>query len=87
MGINCSILLYRNSFETNQRLALRRFHIVQFSGLAVGECSAVMGLTPCMLCVQIYSVVYVGLLSAEFSAVNTGLVRPVFKTFVSIECS
>ena len=26
---------------------------------AVGECSAVMGLTPCMLCVQIYCVLFV----------------------------
>ena len=45
------------------------------AGLAVGEYSAVMALTPCMLCVQIYCVLHVvciGLLSAEFSTVNTG---------------
>ena len=35
-----------------------------------------MGLTPCMLCVQIYCVVCIGLLSAEFSTVNAGLGRP-----------
>ena len=29
------------------------FTLCSSAGLAVGECSAVMGLTPCMLCVQI----------------------------------
>ena len=28
------------------------FTLCSSAGLAVGECSAVMGLTPCMLCVQ-----------------------------------
>ena len=37
-----------------------------------------MGLTISMLCVQIYCVVSIGLLSAEFSTVNTGLGRPMF---------
>ena len=46
------------------------------AGLAVGQCSAVMGLTLCMLCVQIYCVLCIGLLSAEFSTVNTGLSWP-----------
>ena len=32
------------------------FTLCSSAGLAVGECSAVMGLTPCMLCVQIYTV-------------------------------
>ena len=36
------------------------------------------GMTPCMLCVQIYFVVCIGLLSAEFSTANTGLGRPMF---------
>ena len=84
MGINCSIFLYRNSFGASQRLALtwKSFRIAQVShsaGLAVGECSAVMALTPCMLCVQILlCVACIGLLSAEFSTVNTGLGRPMF---------
>ena len=37
-----------------------------------------MDLTPCMLCVQIYCVVCIGLLCAEFSFVNTRLGRPMF---------
>ena len=40
-----------------------------------------MGLTPCMLGVQILlcvNVVCIGLSSAEFSTVNTGLGRPTF---------
>ena len=32
------------------------FTLCSSVNLAVGECSAVMGLTPCMLCVQIYCV-------------------------------
>ena len=49
------------------------------AGLAVDECSAVMDLTPCMLCVQILlCVACIGLLPAEFSAVNTGLGGPMF---------
>ena len=52
------------------------FTLCSFAGLAVGDCSAVMGLTPCMLCVQIYCVVCIGLLSAEFLTVNTGLGKP-----------
>ena len=86
MGINCSIFLYRNSFGAKQRLALARksfgtgtgFTLCSSAGLAVGECFAVMGLTPCMLCVQIYCVACIGLLSPEFSSLNTGLGRPTF---------
>ena len=38
-----------------------------------------MGLTPSMLCVQIYSVLRVlDYLSAEFSTVNAGLGRSIF---------
>ena len=51
------------------------FTLCSSAGRAVGECSAVMGLTHCMLCVQIYSVLRV---SAEFSTVNTGFGRPMF---------
>ena len=55
------------------------FTLYSSAGLAVGECSAVIGLTPCMLCVQIYFVLCViGLLSAEFSTVNTELGRLMF---------
>ena len=54
------------------------FTLCGSEGLAVGECSAVMVLLPCMLCVQIYCVVCIELLSAEFSSVNTGLGRPLF---------
>ena len=49
------------------------------TGLAVGECSAVMGLTPCMLCVQIYCVLCVlDYYLLNFLTVNTGLGRPMF---------
>ena len=54
------------------------FTLCSSAGLAVGKCPAVMDLTPCILCVQIYCVVCVGLLSADFSTVNTGLGRPRF---------
>ena len=36
------------------------------------------GMTPCMLCVQIYFVVCIGLLSSGLSTANTGLGRPMF---------
>ena len=48
------------------------------AGLAAGECSVVMGLTPCMLCTDLLCVVCIGLLSAEFATVKTGLGRPMF---------
>ena len=35
------------------------FTLCSSVGLAVGDCSAVVGLTPCMLCVQIYCVLFV----------------------------
>ena len=55
------------------------FTLCNSAGLAVGECSALMGLTPCMLCVQIYCVLCVlDYLSAEYSTVNTGSGRPMF---------
>ena len=47
-------------------------------GLVVGECSAIMGFTPNMLCTDSLFVVCIGLLSAEFSTVNTGLGWPMF---------
>ena len=67
LGINCSTFLYRNSFRANQRLANTRksfricigFTLCSLAGLAAGECSTVMGLTPCMLCVHIYCVLCV----------------------------
>ena len=57
---------------------LRRFHIVQFIGSSSPRMFCSNGLTRCMLCVQIYCVVSSGLLSVEFSTVNTGLGRPIF---------
>ena len=69
-GINFSIFLHRNSFLANQRLALTEKYFCS-------NCSAVMGLTPCMLYVQIY-LMCIGLLAAEFLTVNTGLGRPMF---------
>ena len=46
------------------------FHTVCSSaGLAVGECSAVMRLSPCMLCVQIYCVLFV----LDYYLLNTHL--------------
>ena len=63
------------------------FTLCSSTGLAVGECSVVMGLTPCMLCVQVYCVLCIGLLSAEISTVNTGLGRPMLWKPVSVEYS
>ena len=61
-GDNRSIFLYQNLFGANQRFALSRksFRIAQVShcavqlGLAIGDCAnvAVLGFTPCMLCVK-----------------------------------
>ena len=52
------------------------------AGLAFGECSAAVGLTPCrctdLLCTDLLCVVCIGLVSAECSAVNIGLGRPMF---------
>ena len=65
LGINCSIFLYLNSFGANQRLeshpeVLQNFTVFTLekfcsssAGQGVCECSAVMGLTPCMY-VHIY---------------------------------
>ena len=39
---------------------------------------AVLGLTPSMMCTYKLCVVCIGLLSADFSTVNTGLGRPMF---------
>ena len=86
MGISCSnfsvqeVIRSQSTFSTDLEV-LRNcagFTLCSSAGLAVGEWSAVMGLTLCMLCVQIYCVVCIGLLYAEFSTVNTGLGRPMF---------
>ena len=86
MGINCSIFLYRNLFGANQRLALTRksFRIVQVSHCAVQRvqqlgmfCSNKFD-TIHVVCPDSLCVVRMGLLSAEFSTVNTGLGRPMF---------
>ena len=86
MGINCSIFLYRNSFGANQRLALTRKsfrmaqvsrygHTVQFS--ASMFCSNRFD-TMHAVCLDLLCIVCIGLLSAEFATVNTGLGRPMF---------
>ena len=65
------------------------FTMCSSAGLAVGECS-VMGLTPCMHVVStdLLCVACIGLLSAEFSPVNTGLGRTyVLETSVPVEYS
>ena len=54
------------------------FTLCSSAGLAVRDCSALMGLTPCILCVQITVCCCIGLLSVEFLTVNTGLGRPMF---------
>ena len=54
------------------------FTLCSSAGLAVGECSALMGLTPCMLCTDLMCAACIGLSSAEFSLVNTGLGRHMF---------
>ena len=57
------------------------FPLCSSAGLAVGKCSAVMGLmTQCIhaVCTDLLCIVCTGLLSAEFSTVNTGLGRPMF---------
>ena len=61
MRINCSIFsapeLVRNqsAFSTDPKVLQNcaGFTLCSSAGLAVDECSAVMVLTPCMLCVQI----------------------------------
>ena len=87
LGINCSIFLYRNSFGANQRLALtrspselHRFHFVQFSrsGSRRIFCSNDGFDTVHVVCTDLLCVACIGLLSAEFSIVNTGLGRHMF---------
>ena len=78
MGINCSIFCTRTRSDPEVLQNCTSFTLCSSVGPAVGECPAVMDLTPCMLCVQIYCVLCIGLLSVEFSTVNTGLGRPMF---------
>ena len=52
------------------------FQFCSSAGLAAGEFSAVMGLTPCILRTNLLCAVCIGLLSAEFSTVNTGSGKP-----------
>ena len=51
---------------------------MQFSGSSSQRLCCSDRLTQCVLCVQIYCVVCIGLLSDEFSTVNTRLGRPMF---------
>ena len=95
IGVNCSIFLYRNSFGANQRLALTRkfFRIVQVSHCAVrGSSSRRMFCsngfdTMHAVCTDLLCIVCIGLLSAEFSTVNTRLGRLMLWKPVSVEYS
>ena len=86
MGIDCSIFLYRNSFGANQRAALARtsFTITQVSHCAVHRVQQSANVlqqwfdTMHVVCTDLLCVVSSGLLSVEFSTVNTGLGRPIF---------
>ena len=87
--------LYRNSFGANQRLALtgssselRRFHMVQFSGSSSRRMFCSNGFdTRHVVCTDLLCVVCIGLLSAEFSTVNTELRRPIFGNLCVCEYS
>ena len=83
MGINCSIFLYRNLFGDNHRLAMTResFRIAQVSHCAVQQ------VMHHVVCTHSLCVVCNGLLSAEFSTVNTGLEGLCFENLVSVEYS
>ena len=55
------------------------FTLCCLAGLAVSECSAVMGFdTMHVVCTDLLCVVCIGLLCAEFSTVNAGLGRHMF---------
>ena len=72
MGINCSIVLYRNSF-----------HIVQFSASSSRRVCFNDGFdTMHVVCTDLLCVVCIRSLSAEFSTVSTGLGRPMFSVAV-----
>ena len=55
------LVLSQSTFSTDSEVLnnCAGFTLCSSAGLAVGECSAVIGLTPCMLCVQIYCVLCV----------------------------
>ena len=86
MGISCSIFLYRNSLGGNQCLALTRspseldrFYIVQLSRSSSRPMLCSNGFdTMHVVCTDLLCVGCIGLLSAEFSTVNTVLGRPMF---------
>ena len=83
MGINCSTFLYRNSFGANQHLALtgKSFRIAQVSHCAVQRvklCSSAGQAVKRVEFTDLLCVVCIGLLTAEFSTMNTVLGRPMF---------
>ena len=88
--------LYRNSFGANQRLAMTRksFRIAQVSHCSVQRvyssrrifCSDGFDTTH-VVCTDVLCVACIGLLAAEFSTVNTGLGRPIFRKPLSVEYS
>ena len=82
LGINCSIFLYRNWFGANWPggpSELHRFHSEQFSRSNSRRMFCSNGFdTMHVVCTDLLCVVCIGLLSAKFSTVNTGLGRPTF---------
>ena len=79
----------QSSFGTDPKVLQNcaGFTLCGLAGLAVEKCSAVIGLTPCMLCTDLLRVVSIGFLSAEFSTENTGLGRHIFWKPVSVQYS
>ena len=55
------LVLSQSTISTDPEVLSNRagFNLCSSAGLAVGERSAVMGLTPCMLCEQVYCVLYI----------------------------
>ena len=71
----------RSAFSTDPELLQNcaDSHIVQFSGSSSRQMFCSNGFnTMHVVCTDLVCVVCIGLLSAEFSAVNTGLDRPMF---------
>ena len=75
------LVLSQSTFSTDREVLQNcsGFTLCSSSGLAVGQCSAVIGLTTIhAVCTDLLCVVCIGLISAELSTVNTGLGGPMF---------
>ena len=86
-GVNCSIfnvpelVRSQSTFSTDPEVLQNcaGFTLCSSAGLAVCECSAVIGFdTMHVVCTDLPCVVCIGLSFAEFSTVNTRLGRPLF---------